>query len=241
MPRKDSAGENAARRKARPKARPDAKAARPGRPAQMPAAEREQLVLDAMERVIAAKGLGGASMAAIAREAGMSKRTLYRLWDSRDAMFEALVRRLRASVVRPLRPEERDLPLAERLRRLLRPEARYAASEARAAVLRAIIAEAPRHPDLARAFVREGPRSARRIVQEELGRAVARGEIVAEDTEAAARLLCDMAYINPLDRLIDPDESAPSAVSADRRLELALRTFLGGAACRQGGAGAVRD
>lgn len=222
MPRKESAGENAARGETRR----NVKGERRGRPAQMSTVQREQIVLDAMERVIARKGLGGASMAAIAREASMSKRTLYKLWESRDAMFAALVRRLRASVVRPLRPDEHDLPLAERLRRLLRPAARYAASEARTAVLRAIIAESPRHPDLARAFVREGPRSARRIVQDELDRAVARGEIRVEDTGTTARLLCDMAYINPLDRLTDPDEPPPPDESTDARLELALRTFL---------------
>lgn len=228
MPRKESANEIAAHGETCP----NTKAERRGRPTQISAAEREQIVLDAMERVIAAEGLGGASMAAIARKAGMSKRTLYKLWDSRDAMFEALVRRLRASVVRPLRPEEREFSLAERLRRLLRSEARYAASEARTAVLRAIITEAPRQPDLARAFVREGPRSARRIVQDELDRAVARGEIEVEDTAVAARLLCDMAYINPLDRLIDPDEPPPSATAADARVELAIQTFLSGIAGR---------
>mgnify|MGYP006205895695 CR=1 FL=1 len=38
----------------------------------------------------------------ISREAGMSKRTVYTIWDSRDALFDALVCRMRASVLRPL-------------------------------------------------------------------------------------------------------------------------------------------
>lgn len=201
----------------------------------MSLAERERIVLDAMERVIAAKGLGGASMAAIAREAGMSKRTLYTIRAGRDALFEALVRRLRASMLRPLAPDERDLPVEERLRRLLRPEVHGAASEARLAILRAVIAEAPRHPDLARAVAREGIHAARRIVREELDRAVARGEARIDDTADAARLLCDMACRDPIDRLIDPDEPPPSAATAEARLELALQTFLHGvAACRPG-------
>ena len=208
---------------------------RRGRPRQIPLAEREQLILDAVERVIAARGLSGVSMAAIAREAGMSKRTVYSIWNSRDSLFEALVRRLRASVLRPLASADRDLPLVERLRRLLRPEVRHVVADARLAVLRAVVAEAPRHPQLAETFVREGPGSARRIVREELDRAIERGEIALSDTYAAAAILLDMAYANPLDRLINPDEPAPSSAAAEARLDLALRIFLHGAALGQAG------
>ncbi|MCE8471123.1 TetR/AcrR family transcriptional regulator [Rhodovulum sulfidophilum] len=43
----------------------------------MTAAEREAVILDATEKVLLASGLAGTTMSAVAREAGMSKRTLY--------------------------------------------------------------------------------------------------------------------------------------------------------------------
>jgi AcrR family transcriptional regulator len=201
---------------------------RRGRPPRYAPAERERRILDAMERVVAAAGLAGASMDAIAREAGMSKRTVYGVFKSRDALFDAWVRRARASVVRPLAPPERQLALADRLERLLRREVEGGVAAARFTVLRAVVAEAERQPELARALLREGADAARAIVRAELERAIAAGEITVEDPAAAAALLCDMVHPSPLDRLLDPDRGPPSRAEASARLALAVDTFLNG-------------
>ena len=199
-----------------------------GRPRQLAPAEREEMILDAMERVLVRGGLHGASMAAIAREAGMSKRTLYRVFGSRADLFEACVRRIRATFVRPLRAEDRDLPVEARLTRLLAPDVGRPEQRARSVILHAVVAEAPRHPDLARAFLREGPEEARRLVRAELARALDRREIRVDDLDAAARLLLDMAHENPIDRLIDPPRPVPSPAESTARAELAVRVFLRG-------------
>lgn len=208
---------------------------RRGRPPRYAPGERERRILDAMERVVAAAGLAGASMDAIAREAGMSKRTVYGVFKSRDALFEAWVRRARAAVVRPLAPAERDLPLACRLERLLRRELEAGVAAARFTVLRAVVAEAERQPELARALVREGAEAARAIVRDELARAAAAGEIAVADPAAAAALLCDMVHPSPLDRLLDPERGPPSKAEAGARLDLAVDIFLHGVR-RRGGA-----
>jgi len=106
-------------------------------------------------------------------------------------------------------------------------------------VVRALVAEASRHRELARAFLREGPCRARAIVRDELDHACASGEIALADTAAAAELLCDMAYASPLDWLLDPDAPAPSATTARDRLKLAVGIFLDGAR-RRGAATAGR-
>ena len=199
-----------------------------GRPRQLDPAAREEMILDAMERVMVRSGLHGASMAAIARQAGMSKRTLYRVFGSRADLFEACVRRIRATYVRPLRAEDRDLPVGARLCKLLAPDIARAEQRTRGAILQAVVAEAPRHPDLARAFLREGPEEARRLVRAELERALGRGEIGVDDPDAAARLLVDMAHENPIDRLIDPTRPPPTPTEMTARAELAVRVFLRG-------------
>jgi AcrR family transcriptional regulator len=196
----------------------------------VPPEAREARVLDALEQVISDAGLEAATMNGVARAAGMSKRTLYALYDSRDAMMAAWVRRVRSSLVRALPPEAGTRPLAERLRLLLRPAARHVLSDRRLAVLRAMIGEAPRNPDLARRFHREGAAVARDLIAGELRRAVAAGEIVLPDVETAAAMLFDMAYQSPLDRLINPDASAPTPAQSDRRLDMAITVFLNGTA-----------
>lgn len=215
------------------KAKPLSCPIRRGRPARYSRCEREMLIQEAMERVIAEKGLRGATMEAIAGEAGMSKRTLYAVYDSRDALFEAWVRRLRASVIRPLSPEERALPLPERLRRLLSSETRCGDSERRLLVLRAVIAEAAAYPQMARAYLREGPDAARDILRAELDHAVAAGELRPLNACKAAHLLLDMVYATKLRRLLDPDGAPPTPAEAEERLSLALTVFLDGALLRQ--------
>lgn len=207
---------------------------RRGRKVQLSTEEREVLILDAMERIVAESGLQRASMAAIAVEAGMSKRTLYAVYGSREAMFEAWVRRKRARHVRPLAAADAALPVAERLRRVLRAEdCGNMRGDRGLMVLRAVIAEAPHHPEVARTVLLAGAEAARRVVAAELVRAVDRGELAIADIDAAAELLIDMVGHNPLHGLLDPEVWQSWPAKADARLELAIDTFLHGCAVRE--------
>lgn len=208
---------------------------RRGRPVQLSHEAREQLILEAMEDVVAKSGLQRASMAAIARAAGMSKRTLYEVYGSREQMFDDWVRRKRARHVRPLASDEADLPIAERLRHVFRLDAcgrERDVMERGLVVLRAVIAEAPHMPDLARTVFLSGAEAAHAIVFNELDRAVARGELAIDDIDAAARLLVDMVGLNPLQALLDPAACEVLMESADERLAYAIDIFVKGHAPR---------
>lgn len=199
---------------------------RRGRPPAICPDLRKNLILDAVERVLARKGLRGTSMAAIACEARMSKRTLYEVFGDRDALFAACVRRLRSSFLRPLSAAEKELALAERLKILLGPGGHAMARPS--ALLRAVIAEAPQHPDLAQSFLREGPHAVRGAITEELDRAVARREVEIGDTGLAARLLCGLIFENPLEKLIDPTICPRDPAEVEARLHLGIAVFLRG-------------
>ena len=204
----------------------------PGRPPQLDQPQRVALVIEAAARVLAGRGVGRATMSAIAREAGMSKRTLYELFPSRDTLIAACVRRVRMSLVRPLDPEQRDLPLAERLRLLLMPDSALMRDHLPLEILRAVITEARSQPEVARRFVAESSEALVDIIRTELVRAADRGEIALGDPEATARLLRDMVYESPCDLLLDPD---PPPGSQDRvmvRMGLAIEVFLHGVAAR---------
>lgn len=204
------------------------KAPRRGRPRALEPADRAARILDAFETVVAEKGLAGASMDAVAGAAGMSKRTLYALFPGREALFDAWVARIGASLVRPLSQRDTAAPLAERLRAMLTREIEGAASSRRLTVLRALIAEAPRLPGPARALRREAVETARARLAEEIYRGVARGDIRGVDPAAAAAMLLDMACPNPLERLLEPDQPPPTSAEARARVDLALAVFLRG-------------
>ncbi|WP_052766502.1 TetR/AcrR family transcriptional regulator [Hoeflea sp. IMCC20628] len=188
------------------------------------------MIIDAAERVIVAQGLAGASMAAIAHEAGMSKRTLYEVFESRTALFASIIRRMHNMFTRPLTNAELDQPLGQRLRLLLSPTGKELADLLPLAILRAVIAEGERQPDLVHEFLREGPYALYAMIRVELDRSVGRGEIRISDTEAAARLLADMAHESVLENLVIAQPARRRQEASESRLELAIRVFLGGIA-----------
>nr|WP_256439155.1 TetR/AcrR family transcriptional regulator [Rubellimicrobium arenae] len=183
-----------------------------------------------MGEVFRAAGMSGTTMAAVARQAGMSKRTLYDVFSDRAALFGAYLQRLRSDFVQPLDEAALHLPLEERLRHLLAPRSCPTSFDLPLAILRAMIAEAPERPDMARSFLDEGPRAIQALIRAELDRAVARGEIGIADTGAAATLLSDMIRPSPLEVLIDPGE-LPDDPAVQARFNLAIEVFLRGIAC----------
>lgn len=200
----------------------------PGRPRQLDLAEREAIIIDAAERIILAQGLAGASMEAIAQEAGMSKRTLYEVFKCRAELFASIIRRMRNMITRPLSEDQTDQPLAERLRLLLSPTGREFTDLLPLAILRAVITEAERQPELAHEFLQEGPYALYDMIRVEIDRSVARNEIRISDTEAAARLLADMAHQSVLEHLVVSQPACQRQEAYNRRLELAIRVFLNG-------------
>ncbi|WP_092695942.1 TetR/AcrR family transcriptional regulator [Tranquillimonas rosea] len=201
--------------------------AKRGRPVAICVAERRELILDALDEVFREAGMRGTTMAAVARKAGMSKRTLYEIFDDRAALFQAYMDRLRTAIARPLDDAAVDLPLEQRLRLLLAPRRPDSPPDLPIAILRALVAESPERPEMGRTFMSRGPHAVEEMIRQELERAVGRGEIRIADTGAAATLLKDMLRASPLDLLIDPDAD-PCDRDVEARFELALKVFLNG-------------
>src|SRR5437588_622232 len=63
-----------------------------GRPQVRPDADTRDIIYEAARHVFAEKGFAGASMETIARAAGVSTKTLYRLIDNKALLFEQMVR-----------------------------------------------------------------------------------------------------------------------------------------------------
>lgn len=204
---------------------------RRGRPQELSREEREARILDAAERLFS-EDPKGASMDAIAHAAGMSKRTLYEVFDSRIALFEGVIRRIRSSFLRTLNDGERELPLRERLMRVFEPQQHGPDLSVPLALLRTIIIETPRHPELGETLLREGMAAGNAYVADVLREAVHRGEINVSDPALAAEILADMVCMNPLEKLLSPVDVVLEKKESTRRLEAAVDIFLGGVSAK---------
>ncbi len=123
------------------------------------AVERRRSILEGAASVFMDQGFGGASMDAIASASGVSKMTLYRYYDSKEALFEGLIESrcdqiLAADSTEPIfsLPPESALPAIARrfLATVHSPET--------VGLLRVVIGEAKRFPALGRLFYDAGPR-----------------------------------------------------------------------------------
>lgn len=204
---------------------------RRGRPITQTAEARRTEVFTALESIYDDAGLEGATMACLAARAGMSKRTLYSVFPSRIALLRAYLHKVGDDFIRPLAADERNLPIAARLERLLSQRPRQQGFGLPLEVLRLIIAETPTTPDVGRDLVNRIFAVDHQIIAVELDLGVARGEVVIDDTGQAAALLLDMVRPWPLESLLDPTRVPTSADMAARRA-LAIGVFLNGIGTR---------
>ncbi|MBT9382854.1 TetR/AcrR family transcriptional regulator [Pseudooceanicola sp. CBS1P-1] len=193
----------------------------------MEASERRQKILDALDDLFHEVGLAGMTMSAVARRAGMSKQTLYGLFQDRDSLFEAYLEQRFCHGDPEACCLDDDRDLSARLRDMFRFDQPCDAWELPIALFRLAVAEAQNHPRLARRCLEEGPRYKQQRLKYELERACARGELSVRDTDAASALLLDMLHLSVLETLIDTHHR-PSPAAWEARFNLGLSVFLKG-------------
>lgn len=173
-----------------------------GRPAADDGAKRRQIIEGAREIFMSA-GFDAASMNDIARAAGVSKGTLYAYFDSKEALFEALIREERAH--QPERnlmfPADEPDPakaleiygqsLVEKITRTDKLEQ-----------ARIVAFAAARFPRLGRAFYEAGPLYGAVKLKQRLDAFVAAGTLQIDDTAVAARQFIDLCLGDILKRLL---------------------------------------
>src|SRR6266850_5685335 len=139
-------------------------------------------ILAAAERAFLAGGFGAVTMDAVAREAGVSKATVYAHFHGKEELFGAVVahvseRRFGGFSVEALDPVDIEKSLTTIASRfldlVLSPEA--------IAVNRIIIGEVTRFPALGQVFWTAGPERTRTQIEAFLGRAAAANSLAISD------------------------------------------------------------
>ena len=184
----------------------------------------------AAERAFLARGFGAVSMDAIAREAGVSKATVYAHYHSKEELFGAIVadlseRRFHGFSAEALDPADIEaslLTIATRfLDLVLSPEA--------IALNRILIGEVSRFPVLGEVFWAAGPERTRVQVEAFLRRAAAAGTLRVPDPRLAAEQFVALArgeiHLRSLFRLEDPGDASALAAAAASSVATFLRAF----------------
>src|SRR3984957_1088999 len=123
-------------------------------------AKRRQ-ILEGARQVFLSAGFDGASMNDIARAAGVSKGTLYAYFDSKDKLFEAIIRGEFAQAAERLCTFRREGDARDMLRDFgIRLISRMSEPGTRS-LARVVIAAAEKFPHIGRAFYEAGPLMAR--------------------------------------------------------------------------------
>ncbi|HXZ00510.1 MAG TPA: TetR/AcrR family transcriptional regulator [Stellaceae bacterium] len=145
-------------------------------------------IREAASRLFLANGYGAVSMDAIAREAGVSKATIYAHFADKAELFAALVTEECARQwpdIGLLEAEPGDL--RETLLALGTVYAELLVSPKVVQTYRMVVAEAPRFPELGRAFYEGGPGLICGKLAAYLARAAAQGKLTLGDARLAAQ------------------------------------------------------
>jgi AcrR family transcriptional regulator len=119
---------------------------------------KQEAIFEAATKVFLADGYGAASMDAIAREAGVSKQTIYNRFGSKEALFGAIIRRRCDDLLSPLSPPECGSgDVKEVLTSLARKFTTMILSPTSLSLYRVLIGEASHLPQLAAIAYQSGP------------------------------------------------------------------------------------
>lgn len=195
--------------------------------------ERRQALVGAAQRVFLAQGYAAANMDDVARAARMSKKTLYQLFPSKEALFEAVMSDHLAPLLATA-PEEADGNLREGLISLMDRAAHLILNERHVGFFRLMAAEVQRAPELAEAFHRAGLGRGKGALDRCLAFHKANGRLRIEDTAVAAGMLFGLAIGEPHMMMVLGQSGAPSPEEVSARVVKAVDIFLMGTLIPEG-------
>ncbi|MBK1713777.1 TetR/AcrR family transcriptional regulator [Rubrivivax gelatinosus] len=169
----------------------EAKKRGPGRPQAISAKDRRAKILETAGGLFIEDGYGSTNMEKIALRCGMSKKTLYQAFDSKEALLAALVCDVQRHEDEPL-VASAATDSAESLYDALLKLAGWVLAPRQIGLTRLVIAESLAVPELARQFREEAIERGRRLIRDSIGRSIGKHqggddlELIASITFGAA-------------------------------------------------------
>jgi AcrR family transcriptional regulator len=195
-------------------------------PASLDTDKRRQIIQGARD-VFLAQGFDAASMGEIARKAGVSKGTLYVYFDSKEALFQAIVHeQCLAQAEQVFTLDATDHDVRSVLTRLGKTFVGFLCRPDRVSSLRTIISISERMPSAGQRFYETGPATGIARVARYLEAQVAAGVLEVEDPEIAAAQFIESCAATLFKPILFGLADAPDQTRIDHVVGIAVRTFM---------------
>ena len=196
------------------------------------------LIAEAARGVFIACGYSAANMDCVAKNAAVSKKTLYRLFPTKAELFRASIADRIDSFILAL-DEDRvaKLPPERALVRILTEYGRMALAEDTTAIQKLVLAESDRFPALAADFYRGAVIATQRVFVRCLERLCREGAIEIEDLDETAGMLRGMMIFEPSRGAMFCQKALPGIDEIENRATRCARLFLDGCRKDQEGSG----
>jgi AcrR family transcriptional regulator len=200
-----------------------------GRPPRGTEELRRQQLVKAAENLFISQGFA-ACMGDVAKAAGMSKKTIYAFFETKEDLFAAVIRAHMEENRIPVLAEDiaDGTGMEEELTRYLRELGRAILQPGPIAFFRLTLAEADRFPELAHTFYREGANRHLTILAAWLTRQAERGLLEIGDPMETAAMLTSYAILEPMRRVGLGISELPSPAAIDSRARMAAHIFMRG-------------
>jgi AcrR family transcriptional regulator len=196
-------------------------------PAQIKKGRKFDQVIEGARSVFMREGYEGASVDVIARDAGVSKATLYSYFPDKQHLFLAV---LEAECAQQAEVEfladTNNLTVEETLHVICKTLITFFLSRFGQDMFRVCVAEAQRFPELGRVFYDSGPKKWSRNIAQYLDSPKARKTLSIEDSLLAADQLAQLCRADLMLKVLFGIEKDPAEDEIDRVAAEAVKTFL---------------
>ncbi len=169
-----------------------------GRPQVRSDEETRDLILDAANQQFMKAGYASANISIIAQAAGVSTKTLYRLFPAKADLFSDVISKKIKNYILALDTEGlANTPLQESLEKLLISYGRLTLSDETIAITRLVLSESDRFPEIAAIFYEQAIRKTSKAIENWLKKRMSSDQIELEDPVAATGMLRGMMAMEP--------------------------------------------
>jgi AcrR family transcriptional regulator len=207
-----------------------------GRPPVRSDEETRHLLIESAGREFGAKGFAGACMADVAERAGVSTKTIYRLFPNKSDLLAHVVSNRIGQFMHEVDADALDaldaLPISEALERIMTAFGTVVLSEQTIAMHRLVIGECEKFPEIASAFYERAIQRANDGLSTWLRRQCERGLIALDDPTIAAGMLRGMMAMDPQRAVMLGQRRVPDHEEIATRAKQCARLFLDGCVLR---------
>jgi AcrR family transcriptional regulator len=202
-----------------------------GRPQVRCDEDTKNVIIEATAAQLHEKGYAAASMSAIAQQAGVSTKTLYRLFPTKGDLFKSMISERIRRFVLALDPAALAVAdLRQGLERMLMTYGMLAMSQETVTIMRLVIGESDRFPELATSFYELAIEKTNALMEDWLRAQCDRGLIKLDDVHVACGMLRGMMIMEPQRAAMLRQQPEPRIDEITARAKLCADLFLKGCA-----------